>query len=91
MAIISGKTSEVVRPALDIARREILRAENGSGTFLWFAFENLNTLIREAENDKSGHWINVNKDDYKEALKLRDQIVAFAEKLGASLNKFGRN
>ena len=92
MAIIdNGKTSATVRHALGIARREVLRAENGDGKFLWFAYRNLNTLIDTAENDRPGYLHHkVLKADYEEAKKLRDQVVALAEELGVSLNMFGR-
>jgi hypothetical protein len=92
MAIIdNGETSEAVRPALGIARREVLRAENGSGTFLWLAFKELNSLIDAAENDRPGYLHHkVLKADYEEALKLRGQVIDLAKELGVSLNMFGR-
>ena len=92
MAIIdNGETSETVHPALGIARREVLRAENGSGTFLWLAFRELNSLIDAAENDRPGYLHhNVLKADYEEAKELRARVIDLSKELGVSLNMFGR-
>ena len=91
MIIDNGEPHPGIAPALGIARREILRAENGSGTFLWHAYRSLNTLIDAAENDQPGHLIRkVNRVDYEEAKELWARVIDLAEKLGVSLNMLGK-
>ena len=91
MIIDNGETCATVRPALSVARRAIVRAENGSGTFLWYAFRGLNSLIDAAENDQHGHLIQkVLRSDYEEALSLRSRVIDLAKELGVSLNMWGK-
>lgn len=91
MIINNNEAWESVHPAIGIARREILRAENGSGTFLWHAYRSLNTLIDAAENDQPGHLVRkVLRTDYEEAKKLRARVIALSKELGVSLNMWGK-
>lgn len=88
MIINNNETWASTHPAIGIARREILRAENGSGNFLWHAYRGLNLLIDAAE-DKS-NIRKVLRIDYEEAKELRARVIDLAKELGVSLNMWGK-